>query len=115
MPRLLPSSILITLVAFSSAQSIFINKVPDYSSLPSCAEIPLSTIVRNMEQGCGDGGKTTSYSCFCTASSAMFSSKISKAVASECASATAGVGEALDVFHSYCAMGANGTICEYNP
>ncbi|KAF2658919.1 hypothetical protein K491DRAFT_713164 [Lophiostoma macrostomum CBS 122681] len=109
MPRLLMLFVFIALVTFSSAQKVFINKVPEYSSLPKCAEVPLSTIVRDMEQGCGDGGATTSYSCFCTASSSIFSAKILTAVGSKCASTTAGVGEALDVFSAYCALGTNGT------
>ncbi|KAK3984758.1 hypothetical protein QBC44DRAFT_385478 [Cladorrhinum sp. PSN332] len=69
------------------SQKIFINQLPEYSQLPSCAEPPLSTIVRNMASGCGDGGKTTSYACFCASSSAEFESIISKAVASKCAPA----------------------------
>lgn len=48
------------------AQSLFINSLPEYSVLPACAERPLSTIVRDMRYGCGDGKQTTSYSCFCT-------------------------------------------------
>ncbi|ORY17099.1 hypothetical protein BCR34DRAFT_597188 [Clohesyomyces aquaticus] len=103
---LLPSASLI------HAQKVFINKVPAYSSLPSCAVEPLSTIVRNMEQGCGDGGKTTSFSCFCTASFSKMESKISKAVDNKCGAqtVTAGVEMALGVFESYCAMGGNATI-----
>ncbi|KAF2468970.1 uncharacterized protein BDR25DRAFT_344159 [Lindgomyces ingoldianus] len=102
---------LLSFLAIAPAQKIFINKVPAYSSLPSCAVQPLSTIVRNMEQGCGDGGKTTSFSCFCTASSSKMESKISQAVEKKCGSqtVTGGVEKALGVFASYCAMG-NGTM-----
>ncbi|KAK4174863.1 hypothetical protein QBC36DRAFT_191281 [Triangularia setosa] len=86
-----------------TAQRIFINQVPEYSELPPCAEAPLSNVVRNMVSGCGDGGKTTSYNCFCASSSTKFESIISRVVASKCLpvepEATA---SALAVFGSYC-------------
>jgi hypothetical protein len=40
-------------------------------------EVPLSTIVRDMEGGCGDDLKTTSYNCFCYTSSSSSSSSSS--------------------------------------
>jgi hypothetical protein len=50
--------------------SIFIDQIPLYSSLPSCAEDQLSTIVRAQYSGCGDDMQLTSFSCFCLDSSA---------------------------------------------
>lgn len=87
------------------AQKIFIDRAPGYAQLPPCAVVPLSTIVRNMEKGCGDGGHYTSFSCFCTASSARFASAISTDVAARCAAsgiASQGAGAALSVFDGYC-------------
>ncbi|KAK4169029.1 hypothetical protein QBC43DRAFT_308544 [Cladorrhinum sp. PSN259] len=100
-------TILATLISLSAlgalSQRIFINQLPEYSKLPSCAEPPLSNIVRNMASGCGDGGKTTSYSCFCVSSSAKFESVISKAVSSKCAPASSDAAvSALSVFDKYC-------------
>ena len=115
MHRILTLTTAIAFFKLTSTQHVFINQVPEYSSLSSCAEVPLSTIVRDMEQGCGDGGKTTSYSCFCTASFSKFSEKISKAVASDCTNTAGGVEAtevlgAVDVFSAYCALGSNGTM-----
>jgi hypothetical protein len=91
------------------AQSIYINQVSGYSQLPSCAEVPLSVIVRDMVSGCGDDGHTTSYSCFCSTSFVHFESCISTAVASTCStSATAAVGQALQVFDNYCRVSYTG-------
>ena len=84
------------------SQHIFINLVPEYSALPSCAQSPLSSIVRDMDKGCGDGGATTSYSCFCTASFSYFSTLISTAVLTQC-SESGEASSAIDVFDSYCA------------
>ncbi|KAK8031843.1 hypothetical protein PG990_001577 [Apiospora arundinis] len=94
------------------AQQIFINNLPGYQALPPCAESPVNTIVRIMSSGCGDNKRTTSYSCFCTASSAKFVSIISKEVAKRCLPDTAtAVAQATELFGSYCAIGsaANGT------
>ncbi len=95
----------------TSAQRIFINQVPAYSALPACAEAPLSNIVRNMASGCGDGGRTTSYACFCAATAAShFGRVISTDVVSQCGAdggegaATAAVG----VFETYCARETSG-------
>ncbi|KAI0885117.1 uncharacterized protein GGS22DRAFT_162807 [Annulohypoxylon maeteangense] len=106
------SLLLAAMATFVSSQQIFINKVPAYSSLPHCAELPLSFIVRDMASGCGDGSKTTSYSCFCTASSSKMSGIISTAVASRCSTGpTNAATRALDVFSSYCnPEGSNRTI-----
>ncbi|KAK0662472.1 hypothetical protein QBC41DRAFT_285195 [Cercophora samala] len=87
----------------ATAQRIFINQVPAYSQLPPCAEAPLSNVIRNMVSGCGDGGRTTSYSCFCVSSSAKFESIISRVVSSKCMpSEPEATASALAVFDSYC-------------
>ena len=99
---------LLLLTSSALSQHIFINQVPLYSSLSQCAEKPLSTIVRDMVFGCGDGGHTTSYACFCTSSSSHFSSLISSQVSTNCitdSAAAAEVTEAVKVFGSYCEMG----------
>ncbi|PKS08636.1 hypothetical protein jhhlp_005023 [Lomentospora prolificans] len=94
---------LLLLTPGTYCQRIFINQVPEYSQLPVCAEVPLSQIVRNMVSGCGDGGRTTSYDCFCVASSTRFAKVISTAVASKCP-ADDGVSAALEVFDSFCQL-----------
>jgi hypothetical protein len=103
----LTSLILSLIISQALSQSIFINNVPEYTALPSCAEVPVSMIVRDMDAGCGDGNQTTSYSCFCTASSSHYDGVISDFVASACTTdASSAVSEALDVFASYCKLGA---------
>ncbi|KAK0622620.1 hypothetical protein B0T14DRAFT_564058 [Immersiella caudata] len=106
----LPTTLLAlaALISETHAQKIYIDTIPEYAQLPPCAEIPLSTIVRDMNVGkCGDGGKETSFSCFCGTSSTVFNSYISEAVSSRCMpqlpDATA---EALAVFDSYCHLSA---------
>ncbi|KAJ5899640.1 hypothetical protein N7495_004384 [Penicillium taxi] len=89
----------------SGATSVFINQVVEYANLSPCAAQPVSTIVRDMENGCGDGGKTTSLSCFCFQSSAHFASVISKSVALNCNESDSQVTTALDVFDEYCSLG----------
>jgi hypothetical protein len=101
-------SFLLTYVHPAHSQKIFIDKVPEYAQLPACAEVPLSTIVRDMKAGkCGDGGMLTSFSCYCGTSSTVFNSIISEAVSSRCMpelpDATA---SALAVFDSYCHLSA---------
>ncbi|KAI0830952.1 hypothetical protein F5Y06DRAFT_281987 [Hypoxylon sp. FL0890] len=99
----------ITLAVFTEGQRTFIDQVSAYASLPSCAEVPLSFIVRDMASGCGDGGKTTSYSCFCTASSSKMNGFISSAVASRCSTGpVTAASQAVDVFASYCGLGNSG-------
>ncbi|OCL09865.1 hypothetical protein AOQ84DRAFT_403354 [Glonium stellatum] len=95
----------VTILA-SGPTSIFINQVPEYSLLSSCPEARLSTVVRDMYSGCGDNKMTTSYACFCYQSSAIFSSIISEAVMVTCSNDTAGATTALEVFSSYCELGA---------
>lgn len=98
--------LLVFLCASVQAQSIFINQVPEYSQLQACALGPVSQIVRDMVSGCGDGGRTTSYDCFCVSSSTKFESIISKAVATKCMPTTTdGAPSALAVFDSYCHLG----------
>lgn len=102
--------LLLVIAAVASAQRIFIDAIPAYSELPICAAEQLRTVVKNMEKGCGDDRKTTSYSCFCTDSSSYFSGVISTSVASACLpETTTAVDAAADIFSSYCALGSNGT------
>ncbi|KAK5651887.1 hypothetical protein OQA88_11546 [Cercophora sp. LCS_1] len=95
------------MASLAKPTSIYIDLVPGYKNLSICAEYPLSTMVRNMWNGCGDGSQLTSFSCFCTDSYSKFSWDISTAVVAGCdkdvgaAQATSAVG----VFHSYCANG----------
>jgi hypothetical protein len=87
--------------------SIYIDLVPRYKNLSACAEAPLSSLVRNMWNGCGDNSELTSYSCFCTDSYSKFSWDISTAVVGSCGSAfgAAQATSAVSVFHNYCANG----------
>ncbi len=68
-PTMLPNHpLLFLLLPLTLAQQptptpFYINKAPGYSALPSCAERPLSTIVRGMARGCGDHNAVTSYDC----------------------------------------------------
>jgi hypothetical protein len=96
--------ILILLLARrGTPQSVFIDLIPAYKHLPPCAEVPLSTIVRDMDLGCGDGGKTTSWSCFCSTSSSQFAANISSIVQASCTADLPAVTAALGVFSTYCA------------
>lgn len=63
---------------------VYIDTVSGYDELSKCAEIPLSTFVRNMENCCRDGSQLTSYSCFCTNSYQKFNFDISTAVLAQC-------------------------------
>ncbi|KAI1088707.1 hypothetical protein F5B19DRAFT_470236 [Rostrohypoxylon terebratum] len=105
------SVLLVVFATLGAGQKYFINTLSAYSALPSCAEKPLSFIVRDMVSGCGDNKKTTSYSCFCTASSSKMKSIINSAVASRCSTGpTNAATQALDVFSSYCDLGASNKI-----
>ncbi|KAK7973807.1 GPI ethanolamine phosphate transferase 2 [Apiospora arundinis] len=64
--------------------SIYLDKAPGYWQLPACAMTPISTIVRDMSKGCGDGGRLTSYTCFCTDSYFKARWDISTDIASSC-------------------------------
>lgn len=115
----LPSTVLatrwVTLIALFTSHCLgdgetknYINTVPGYSQLVSCAEHPLSTVVRGMSQGCGENADAiTSYTCFCTLSSSYMSSVISKGVSSYCrnSSALQQVSSAIAVFDAYCDLG----------
>lgn len=103
------SLLLLSFGLASSAQQIYIDNVPGYSDLDSCAEPPLSTVVRDMYSGCGDGGVYTSFSCFCTASSSYMASVISTAVLSYCPGSTADASSAASIFHAYCQETASAT------
>lgn len=91
----------------AEATPIYIDRIPGYEALDSCAVYPLSTIVRNMLGGCGDGSLLTSYSCFCTDSYSKFSWQISTAVSQNCGSSQDSLAtSAVDVFQSYCTYGS---------
>lgn len=82
---------------------VYIDTVSGYDELSKCAEIPLSTIVRNMENGCRDGSQLTSYSCFCTDSYQKFNFDISTAVLAQCGrTISAQAMSAVKVFQDYC-------------
>lgn len=88
--------------------SNFIDTITGYSDLSSCAADVLSTIVRAQSSGCGDDGALTSYTCFCTDSSRLFSFEISSAVSLTCKSLSESekqVSSALEVWEGYCALG----------
>ena len=84
-----------------AAKTIWINQIPGYSSLSSCALEPVSAIVRDMSRGCGDNNEVTSQNCFCTSSYSYFNSLISKTVSEQC-SGGAQASSAGDVFERYC-------------
>jgi hypothetical protein len=90
-------------------QTIYVDRDTGYYALPCCAQLPISIAVRDMSQGCGDTGHLTSYDCFCTTSSSHFSSLISSEVVVQCSNNSAVASQAISVFNSYCAVGANGT------
>jgi hypothetical protein len=94
-----------TLASASGATKIFINQIPEYASLAKCAEPELSTIVRNMYYGCGDGSKTTSYACFCYESSSKFSNMIESHVSTACSEDGSQATLAVQVFSDYCQLG----------
>ncbi|KAM7183905.1 hypothetical protein V8F33_013314 [Rhypophila sp. PSN 637] len=107
-PILAPRATTTTTTPPVTATPIYIDLVDGYKALPPCAVLPLSTIVRDMQDGCGDGGRLTSYSCFCTNSYSRFSWQISTAVLRNCPDAdhreemaTSAVG----VFRGYCTSG----------
>ncbi|KAK0372411.1 hypothetical protein CLIM01_10217 [Colletotrichum limetticola] len=103
--RYLICSLLLLLSGFRQAHATYyLNQADGYDSLPSCAEPPISSIVRDMVAGCGDGGKTTSYSCFCTASSDRFREIIATSVAKNCGRSGVEVESATSVFDAYCQM-----------
>lgn len=87
------------------ATRIFINQVPEYDLMPFCAEKEVSTIVRNMANGCGDGSRTTSYACFCYESSTHFSSLIGNHVSTACDDGSEQATQAVGVFSKYCQIG----------
>lgn len=98
------ATLLVCSTVVQSTNTFWINKIPAYAQLDNCAVQPLSTIVRDQSYGCGF---STSYSCFCTASSAHFNSVISELVAESCPGTAADITSAQNVFHSYCQL--NGT------
>lgn len=91
--------------AHTLAQQVFINEVLSYSSLSSCPRAALSAIVQDVKSGCGDRDNTTSFSCFCNASSSHFASVISTAVIQACGLSSKEATSATQVFSSYCQLG----------
>lgn len=90
--------------AVAQQTKVWINVVPQYSQLASCAVGPISTIVRGMAAGCGDGGAYTSYSCFCSASSSYYNDLIATSVSKQCSGTVSDVVSAVAVFQSYCEL-----------
>lgn len=86
------------------ATKLWIDSVPEYSLLPNCAENRVSAIVRGMANGCGDGGKYTSFGCFCYSSSTHYNSLVGAQVATACNDQSA-VTSAQNVFSKYCQQG----------
>ncbi|KUI53840.1 Axial budding pattern protein 2 [Cytospora mali] len=91
----------------AKATSNFIDTISGYSELSTCAENVLSTIVRAQSSGCGDDGALTSYTCFCTDSSSLFSYEITSAISVSCNSSiwSTQATSAIAVFDAYCALG----------
>ncbi|KAK7193788.1 hypothetical protein PSPO01_00461 [Paraphaeosphaeria sporulosa] len=99
--------VLANMTVASGQIRLFINQLPEYSSMADCAEPQVSTIVRNMENGCGDGSQTTSYNCFCHTSSSYFSNLIGSKVEKACKSDNPDTQKtsAVELFDSYCHLG----------
>ncbi|KUI68723.1 Axial budding pattern protein 2 [Cytospora mali] len=91
----------------AKATSNFIDTISGYSELSTCAENVLSTIIRAQSSGCGDEGALTSYTCFCTDSSSLFSYEITSAISVSCNSSiwSTQATSAIAVFDAYCALG----------
>ncbi|KAH5432606.1 hypothetical protein HBI24_151590 [Parastagonospora nodorum] len=87
------------------ATKIFIDSVPEYYQLQSCAVPPVSAIVRAMASGCGDGSQMTSYVCFCYDSSTHYNSLIGADVSTAC-NDQAQASSAQGVFSKYCQIGS---------
>lgn len=66
---------------------IYIDQIPIYTKLASCAQDRVSAIVRAQASGCGDDTQLTSFACFCIDSSSQFVSILSSAVEDQCSSA----------------------------
>ncbi|KAK8067804.1 hypothetical protein PG996_006916 [Apiospora saccharicola] len=71
---------------------VYLDEVPAYWQLPACALTPISTIVRDMSKGCGDGGRLTSYACFCTESHRKARWDISTEISAQCSAAKSSAG-----------------------
>jgi hypothetical protein len=93
--------------------NIYIDQIPLYTELASCAQDRISAIIRAQFSGCGDDLQLTSFSCFCIDSSTQFKSIIATAVEEKCvgkrtATVTTSQGvptdvvSALELFSSYC-------------
>ncbi|KAK8023931.1 hypothetical protein PG993_011997 [Apiospora rasikravindrae] len=84
-PTLSPSSFSWTTPSnWDHKTRVYLDEAPGYLQLPACAMTPISTIVRDMSKGCGDGGRLTSYTCFCTDSYRKARWDISTEIAASC-------------------------------
>lgn len=99
-----PTSSVPSIVTSIIPTKIYIDEVPEYSLLASCAEKKVSSIVRLMTSGCGDGSRATSYACFCYSSSTFYDNLIGHEIQTTC-SDLAQVSSAHAVFQKYCAIG----------
>jgi len=99
------------MASFVNPTPVYIDLVPGYKNLSACAEVPVSTMIRNMWNGCGDDSLLTSFSCFCTDSYSKFSWDISTAVLAGCggaeSSASGQATSAVGIFHDYCRDGTS--------
>ncbi|KAF2621247.1 hypothetical protein BU25DRAFT_426644 [Macroventuria anomochaeta] len=86
--------------------SILVSQVSEYDLLQTCAEPQVSTIVRDMVDGCEDGSRTTSYACFCYTSSKYFNDLIARRVSTACSNDLSQTVLAMGVFWEYCEIGA---------
>lgn len=101
--------LILATAALVHSSDYFINDLAEYGSLASCAQEPLSTIVRVQASGCG---MSSSYSCFCTDQSSSISSVIFEAVSEECVAHTVfndldQASSAVNVFDVYCKFSEN--------
>ncbi|KFA52338.1 hypothetical protein S40293_10414 [Stachybotrys chartarum IBT 40293] len=111
--------LLLSTQSLAATQRIFIDNVqPGYADLSACADLPLSTLVRDMMSGCGDDQMTTSFSCFCGRNSTDFVTVISTDVESHCTEEDEDAGAqataAVEVFNSYCHLTPRNATAVYS-
>lgn len=94
-------------MALAEQTRLFIDQVPAFKSQAPCALTPISTIVKYMNDGCGDNKQTTSYNCFCSSSSSYFSSLIGSKVEKACQTDNPDFQRtaAVALFDAYCHLG----------
>ncbi|CZR52867.1 uncharacterized protein PAC_02744 [Phialocephala subalpina] len=96
--RIIVSIWIVAFHAMAQGNITYIDQVPGYASLPTCAESQLSIIVRDMSSGCG---ASSSYGCFCSTRYATMNTIIATAVYSDCHDG-ADANSAVAVFADYC-------------